>query len=188
MSSRLGWGEDGIFFEHDALCRDRDRHRHCEGRWRGVVSLGFGPDGKRIRRKVSGKTKTMVQDRLKALLPSWMPWIRKRYRLSAKLEQQLQVMSARQMDRRLESRKRQQKRKIYGRTKPGVLLKHHIPIKTDSWDVKAPGFTEVDFGFPFGQFGRWGICSYPEPDGHTHGLDRIAGVVGKRTKLRCRKR
>src|SRR5499425_854047 len=82
--------------------------------------------------------------RLKALLPSWMPWMRKHYRLNAKLEQQLQAMSARQMDRRLQSRKRQQKRKIYGRTKPGVLRKHHIPIKTDSWDVKAPGFTEVD--------------------------------------------
>jgi integrase len=67
MSSRRGWGEDGIFFEHDAPCRDSDRHRHCEGRWRGVVSLGFGPDGKRVRRKVSGKTKTVVQDRLKAL-------------------------------------------------------------------------------------------------------------------------
>jgi integrase len=67
MSSRRGWGEDGIFFEHDAPCRDSDRHRHCEGRWRGVVSLGFGPDGRRIRRKVSGKTKAAVQDRLKAL-------------------------------------------------------------------------------------------------------------------------
>jgi integrase len=53
--------------QHDGPCRDSDRHRHCEGRWRGVVSLGFGPDGRRIRRKVSGKTKTMVQDRLKAL-------------------------------------------------------------------------------------------------------------------------
>jgi hypothetical protein len=41
--------------------------------------------------------------RLKALLPSWMPWIRKRYRLSAKLEQQLLAMSARQMARRLQS-------------------------------------------------------------------------------------
>ena len=40
MSSRRGWGEDGIFFEHDAPCSDPDRHRHCEGRWRGVVSLG----------------------------------------------------------------------------------------------------------------------------------------------------
>jgi integrase len=67
MSSRRGWGEDGVFFEHDAPCRDSDRHRHCEGRWRGVISLGFGPDGRRIRRKVSGKTKAVVQDRLKAL-------------------------------------------------------------------------------------------------------------------------
>jgi len=67
MSSRRGWGDDGIFFEHDAPCRDSDRHRHCEGRWRGVISLGFGPDGKRIRRKVSGKTKSIVQDRLKTL-------------------------------------------------------------------------------------------------------------------------
>src|ERR1700733_5320595 len=67
MSSRRGWGEDGIFFEHDAPCRDSERHRNCEGRWRGVVSLGFGPDGKRIRRKVSGKNKAIVQDRLKKL-------------------------------------------------------------------------------------------------------------------------
>ncbi len=67
MSSRRGWGDDGIFFEHDAPCQDTVRHRHCGGRWRGVISLGFGPDGKRIRRKVSGKTKSIVQDRLKTL-------------------------------------------------------------------------------------------------------------------------
>jgi hypothetical protein len=36
------------------------------------------------------------------------------------------------------------KKSLYGRTKPGTLLKHHIPIKTDSWDVKTPGFTEID--------------------------------------------
>ena len=32
-----------------------------------MISLGFGADGKRIRRKVSGKTKATVQDRLKTL-------------------------------------------------------------------------------------------------------------------------
>jgi integrase len=67
MGTRRGWGEDGIFFEHTAPCRDSDKHRHCQGRWRGVVSLGFAPDGKRIRRKVSGKTRAVVQDRLKTL-------------------------------------------------------------------------------------------------------------------------
>jgi integrase len=67
MSSRRGWGEDGIFFEHTGLCRDEARHRSCPGRWRGVISLGHGPDGKRVRRKVSGKTRVVVQERLKAL-------------------------------------------------------------------------------------------------------------------------
>src|SRR5215469_7800347 len=67
MNARRGWGEDGIFFEHTVPCRDSERHRHCQGRWRGVVSLGFGPDGKRIRRKVSGKSRAVVQDRLKKL-------------------------------------------------------------------------------------------------------------------------
>jgi transposase InsO family protein len=82
--------------------------------------------------------------RLKALLPSWMPWIRQRFHLSTVVEQQLLAMSARQMDRRLQSYKRQLKRKMYGRTRPGTLLKHHIPIKTDSWDVKTPGYAEID--------------------------------------------
>ena len=81
--------------------------------------------------------------RLKALLPSWLPWIRRHFRLTAELEEQLLAMSARQMDRRLGARKREQKRKIYGRTKPGTLLKHHIP-KTDAWNVSSPGYTEVD--------------------------------------------
>jgi hypothetical protein len=82
--------------------------------------------------------------RLKALLPTWMPWIRKRFKLSAAIEKQLLSISPRQMDRRLAAKKDQQRRRIYGRTKPGYLLKQHIPVKTDSWDVKSPGFTEVD--------------------------------------------
>lgn len=82
--------------------------------------------------------------RLKALLPSWMRWIRRRYRVKADTERQLLAMSARQMDRRLASRKREQKRRIYGRTKPGTLLKHHIPIKTDAWNVTVPGYVEAD--------------------------------------------
>ncbi len=82
--------------------------------------------------------------RLKALLPLWMPWIRKRFAVSKQSERQLLSISPRQMDRRLRAKKTQRKRRIYGRTKPGLLLKHHIPVKTDSWDVTSPGFTEVD--------------------------------------------
>ena len=82
--------------------------------------------------------------RLQALLPLWLPWARRRLRLSATLCQQLRRLSPRQMDRRLGPVKRTLKTRRYGRTKPGTLLKHHIPIKTDRWDVAVPGYTETD--------------------------------------------
>jgi len=82
--------------------------------------------------------------RLKALLPLWLPWLRKRIPLTKEMERQLLTISPRQIDRRLRPRKTELRHRIYGRTKPGSLLKHHIPIKTDHWDVTTPGFTEID--------------------------------------------
>ena len=82
--------------------------------------------------------------RLKAMLPVWLPWIRKRFLLAPETQKQLLSISPRQIDRRLQERKRKLKRRLYGRTKPGTLLKHHIPIRTDNWDVTEPGFAEVD--------------------------------------------
>jgi len=73
--------------------------------------------------------------RLKALLPLWLPWARRRWQLSATVSQQLRAISPRQIDRRLAPTKRQLQTRRYGRTKPGTLLKHHIPLKTDHWDV-----------------------------------------------------
>ena len=82
--------------------------------------------------------------RLKALLPLWLPWARRRLRLSAPVCRQLRAISPRQIDRRLAPVKRTLKTRRYGRTKPGTLLKHHIPLKTDHWDVRVAGFTELD--------------------------------------------
>ena len=82
--------------------------------------------------------------RLQALLPTWLPWARKRLALSEETEGQLRAISPRQMDRVLAPDKRRLRRRHYGGTRPGRLLKHHIPIKTDHWDVTEPGFTEVD--------------------------------------------
>jgi hypothetical protein len=82
--------------------------------------------------------------RLKALLPLWLPWAIKRLAISAETQKQLMSISAATIDRRLKPKKRQLKKRLYGRTKPGTLLKHHIPIKTDSWSVTTPGFTEID--------------------------------------------
>jgi hypothetical protein len=82
--------------------------------------------------------------RLKALLPMWLPWARGRLRLTPATEALLRRISARQMDRVLAPHKRTIRRRQYGRTKPGTLLKHHIPLRTDRWTVTKPGFTEVD--------------------------------------------
>ena len=67
--SRRGRGTDAVYFDHTkgTECRDTRYHRYCSGRWRGEVSLGFHADGRRNRRKVSGKTKTAVTDRLAEL-------------------------------------------------------------------------------------------------------------------------
>jgi hypothetical protein len=82
--------------------------------------------------------------RLHALLPLWLPWIRLRYRLTPDLGAQLLAISPRQIDRRLQHVKRQVAKRIYGRTKPGTLLKHQIPIRTEHWNVKGPGWVEID--------------------------------------------
>lgn len=67
MAGRRGWGEDSIYFDHSGECRDPETHRHCPGRWRGVVSLKVGPDGQRRRKKVSGRNKTEVRAKLAEL-------------------------------------------------------------------------------------------------------------------------
>ena len=54
-AKRRGHGEDAIYFAAD------------KNRYIGAVSVGFGPDGRRLRRKVSGKTKQEVRDKLKAV-------------------------------------------------------------------------------------------------------------------------
>jgi len=67
MATRRRRGEDGISFEHRGPCSDPERHRHCPGLWRGEITLGYTEDGRRNRRKVSGKTKTAVLDKLREL-------------------------------------------------------------------------------------------------------------------------
>jgi hypothetical protein len=82
--------------------------------------------------------------RLKALLPAWLPWARRRLTVTPAIEVKLRAISPRQIDRLLAPKKRTLRRRQYGRTRPGTLLKHHIPLKTDRWDVTTPGFTEID--------------------------------------------
>ena len=78
--------------------------------------------------------------RLKALLPEWMPWIRRRYRLGVETERQMLQISPRSIDQRLRGEQRKRRRRLDA----GTLLKPHIPLQTDHGDVQVPGFTEID--------------------------------------------
>jgi hypothetical protein len=82
--------------------------------------------------------------RLYALLRLWQPWIQKKFHLTQDQCKQLLAISPRQMDRRLKPFKTKIRKRIYGRTKPGTLLKHQIPIRTDHWEVNQPGSLELD--------------------------------------------
>ncbi len=117
--------------------------------------------------------------RLKALLPLWLPWARRRLRLRPAVEQQLLRISPRQIDRRLAPQRRQLRQRLYGRTKPGTLLKHHIPLKTDRWDVAIPGFTEIDLVAHCGSLGDGEfVHSLNVTDIHTTWVE-TAAVLGK---------
>ena len=117
--------------------------------------------------------------RLKALLPLWMPWARRRLHLRPAVERQVLAISPRQMDRRLAPHRRQLRKRLYGRTKPGTLLKHHIPLKTDRWDVVVPGFTEIDLVAHCGSLGDGEfVHSLNLTDIHTTWVE-TAAVLGK---------
>ena len=117
--------------------------------------------------------------RLKALLPEWMPWIRRRFRITKQLERQLLAISPRTMDYRLAADQRKQRRRLYGHTKPGPLLKHQIPLRTDRWDVHQPGFTEIDLVAHSGSCASGEFChSLNLTDIHTTWTESRA-VLGK---------
>src|ERR1043166_9632746 len=121
----------------DEFCRVAGYHRKYAVR----LLNGAGPDRPRRPRRRAGTYGPVVISalhaiwhaagypwsvRLKALLPLWLPWARRRLQLTRAVEQQLLTISPRQIDRRLAPHRRQLQKRLYGRTKPGTLLKHHI--------------------------------------------------------------
>lgn len=82
--------------------------------------------------------------RLKSAIVLWMPWIEQRFRLTHQEHAQLLSISSAQIDRRLKSKKQWIRKQVYGSTRPGPILKHQIPVKTDSWNIRLPGYVETD--------------------------------------------
>jgi hypothetical protein len=83
--------------------------------------------------------------RLKAAIPLWLPSLRRRVPWITKEEEEaLCRISARQMDRVLAPYKKNLKRRRYGHTKPGFLLRHDIPVRGGNDDIRGPGSVEAD--------------------------------------------
>jgi hypothetical protein len=104
----------------------------------------YGPAVIKVLEAVWEASQYLWSARLKSALPVWMPWIRQRFALTTIQEKQLRTISPATIDRQLAAIKRRLKRKTYGTTKPGTLLKQMIPIQTEAWDVRRPGYLETD--------------------------------------------
>jgi hypothetical protein len=87
----------------------------------------------------------LCSKRLKAALPLWLPHFETSFHpLSPGTLAMLGSISAATIDRLLGPIRAKTRRKGLSGTKPGTLLKKHIPIQAGSWDVSQPGFMEAD--------------------------------------------
>lgn len=81
--------------------------------------------------------------RLKAAMPLWLPFYNQRP-LSQKIKTQLLEMSPATIDRLMIKMRKKIGKLGLATTKPGSILKSHIPVKTNQWDESRPGYLESD--------------------------------------------
>jgi len=83
--------------------------------------------------------------RLKALLPLWLPgYVESFGPLPPLTLKALHRISAATIDRLLRPVRVLYQKRGRSTTKPGTLLRKHIPIQTNQWDQTHPGFLEAD--------------------------------------------
>ena len=80
--------------------------------------------------------------RLKAILPLWLPHYD--YEVPEQVYLQLISISPATIDRIMKPDRDKLPKRGLSTTKPGSLLKKHIPVKTEQWNETVPGFIEVD--------------------------------------------
>ncbi|MDQ3021197.1 MAG: hypothetical protein M3R36_11605 [Bacteroidota bacterium] len=91
------------------------------------------------------KTNLICPERLKDCIPFWLPWYKKKItQLSNKDEVLLRSISASTIGRILKQNRSRYNKRGLCTTRPGSLIRQLIPIKTDQWNEKRPGFVEID--------------------------------------------
>lgn len=81
--------------------------------------------------------------RLKAIIPLWLPFYNKLH-IPEQIKQKLLSISPATIDRLMAPSRARFNKLGLTTTKPGSLLKKHIPVKTKQWDETTPGFLEAD--------------------------------------------
>jgi hypothetical protein len=79
------------------------------------------------------------------MLPIWMPGYDQQFgKLSAEVTKALLGISPATIDRILSPIRFHYTKRGRSTTKPGTLIRKHIPIKTNQWNEAKPGFLEAD--------------------------------------------
>lgn len=117
------------------LLNQRGRPKRKAGR-----KARYGPQALALLKEFWLCSDQMCSKRLKEAAPEWLPF----FKASWAARDQVLAMSPATMDRLLAPSRACHGRKRRSGTKPGSLLKKHIPIRTGNQDIVRVGFLEAD--------------------------------------------
>ena len=123
--------------------------------------------------------------RLAGALPEVVPRLVafKEIRITKAVQRQLLDISAATIDRLLKPERARYTLKGRGRTKPGTLLKHQVPVRTFSdWNDAQPGFFEMDLVGHDAGIGAGDYCQTLDMTDVATGWSEQAAVLNKAEK------
>ena len=121
--------------------KNQTKHRY-EYRKRGPKRKYDHPLLEKILRTIWIKTNLPCSKRLKVILNIWLPYYP--HYIPYDIEQSLRNLSPATIDRIMQPWRAKYIKRGLSTTKPGTILKKHIPVKTKQWDENRPGFLEAD--------------------------------------------
>jgi hypothetical protein len=127
------------------LSRKRSHQGQFLPRKCGPKPIYQNPNLLKVLKRFWFATDQMCSKKLQAAIPLWLPSYKQEYGvLSHAIQSNLLSISASSIDRLLKPVRIRYKTKGLSGTQSGSLLKHHIPISTDQWNISKPGFLEAD--------------------------------------------
>ena len=118
----------------------RSTHAHASHR-PGPSRQYTHPDILRFLKRLWKASNLACGKRLKVMITLWLPFDQS---VAREARERLNAISPATIDRLLAPLRHLHTKRGLATTKPGSLLKKHIPIKTNQWDEHIPGFLEAD--------------------------------------------